>query len=165
MNSYLHTPARAAQIWHLAGFLVLSLLVSSLGGLLTAGSIGDWYPTLSKPAFNPPDWVFAPVWSTLFLLMAIAAWRVWRRAGWAAGRTSLVLYFVQLVGNLAWSALFFGLQRPGLALVDCALLLILIIATTLQFRRHDGLAALLMLPYIAWVAFACVLNGAIVALN
>ena len=165
MNSYPHTPARASQIWHLVGFLVLSLLVSSLGGLLTAGSIADWYPTLIKPSFNPPDWVFAPVWSTLFLLMAIAAWRVWRRAGWAAGRASLTLYFVQLAGNLAWSALFFGLQRPGLALVDCVLLLILIIATTFQFRRHDGLAALLMLPYIAWVAFACVLNGAIVTLN
>lgn len=162
MHSYPQSPARAVQIWHLVGFLILSLLVSSLGGWLTAGSIADWYPTLAKPSFNPPDWVFAPVWSTLFLLMAIAAWRVWRRAGWGAG---LVLYFVQLVGNLAWSALFFGLQRPGLALVDCALLLILIIATTLQFRRHDGLAALLMLPYIAWVAFACVLNGAIVALN
>jgi tryptophan-rich sensory protein len=162
LHSYPQSPARAVQIWHLVGFLILSLLVSSLGGWLTAGSIADWYPTLAKPSFNPPDWVFAPVWSTLFLLMAIAAWRVWRRAGWGA---CLVLYFVQLVGNLAWSALFFGLQRPGLALVDCALLLILIIATTLQFRRHDGLAALLMLPYIAWVAFACVLNGAIVALN
>ncbi|WP_374307935.1 TspO/MBR family protein [Dongia sp.] len=165
MQSNPHPPARVVQIWHLVGFLILSLLVSSLGGWLTAGSIGDWYPTLAKPGFNPPDWVFAPVWSTLFLLMAIAAWRVWRRVGWAAGRTSQILYFAQLVGNLAWSALFFGLQRPGLALVDCALLLILIIATTWQFRRHDGLAALLMLPYIAWVAFACVLNGAIVALN
>jgi tryptophan-rich sensory protein len=162
LHSYPQSPARAVQIWHLVGFLILSLLVSSLGGWLTAGSISDWYPTLAKPSFNPPDWVFAPVWSTLFLLMAIAAWRVWRRAGWGAG---LVLYFVQLVGNLAWSALFFGLQRPGLALVDCALLLVLIIATTFQFRRHDGLAALLMLPYIAWVAFACILNGAIVALN
>jgi tryptophan-rich sensory protein len=162
LHSYPQSPARAVQIWHLVGFLILSLLVSSLGGWLTAGSIADWYPTLAKPSFNPPDWVFAPVWSTLFLLMAIAAWRVWRRAGWGAG---LVLYFVQLVGNLAWSALFFGLQRPGLALVDCALLLVLIIATTFQFRRHDGLAALLMLPYIAWVAFACILNGAIVALN
>jgi benzodiazapine receptor len=158
-------PTLRAQIWHLLGFLALNLLVSGLGGLLTASSTGTWYPTLAKPGFNPPDWVFAPVWSALFLLMALAAWRVWRRAGWTRGRTALILYFAQLGFNLGWSALFFGLRQPALALADCVLLLILIALTAQQFRQHDGLAALFLLPYLAWVAFACVLNAAIVGLN
>lgn len=146
-------------------FLGLSLAVLLIGGGITAGSVTDWYPGLTKPAFNPPVWLFGPVWSTLYLLMAVAAWRVWRRAGWRRGRTALGLHITHLLANLAWSALFFGLRRPDLALIDCALLFLLVAATTLSFRRHDGLASLLMLPYLAWVGFACLLNAAIVGLN
>nr|WP_298685916.1 TspO/MBR family protein [uncultured Dongia sp.] len=161
-------PSIGQQIGALLGFLALSLAVSALGGALTAQSIATWYPTLAKPSFNPPDWLFAPVWSLLYLMMAVAAWRVWRVwrvAGWRKGGQSLSLYIFQLIVNLAWSALFFGLQRPDLALIDCLLLLVLIAFTALSFWRHDNWAALLMVPYAAWVAFAALLNSAIVVLN
>lgn len=158
-------PARPSPFWHLLGFIALSFVVSGLGGLLTATSIDIWYPALAKPSFNPPDWIFGPVWSLLFLLMTLAAWRVWRVAGWRQGRVPLTFYFSQLALNLLWSGLFFGLRQPAWALVDCLLLLALIIATGLQFWRRDRLAGILFLPYGAWVAFAALLNGAIVALN
>lgn len=158
-------PGKIHRIAALGGFIGINLVVSLCGGLLTATSIEDWYPTLTKPDFNPPGWVFGPMWSTLYLMMAIAAWRVWRRAGWRTGDLSFALYFLQLALNLGWSALFFGLRRPDLALLDCLGLLVLIAVTALTFRRHDYLAALLLAPYAAWVGFACVLNGAIVALN
>lgn len=161
-----HTaPSARRQVAAFIGFLGLSLVVSTGGGLLTAGSIADWYPTLAKPSFNPPDWIFGPVWSVLYLMMAVAAWRVWRRAGWSEGRNALLLHLLQLTANFLWSALFFGLRRPGLALLDCLLLLALVILAVLAFRRHDRMAGLLMAPYAAWVAFACVLNFAIVDLN
>ncbi len=160
-----HQPSVARQIAALLGFLLLSVAVSALGGMLTASSIATWYPTLTKPTVNPPDWVFGPVWSLLFLMMAVAAWRVWRRAGWRRGGPSLMLYMLQLGVNLGWSALFFGLQRPDLALIDCLVLLVLIAFTALSFWQHDNWAALLMVPYAAWVAFACVLNSSIVVLN
>ena len=168
-----HRPGLGRQIAGLLGFLGLSLAFSALGGALTASSIATWYPTLAKASFNPPNWIFGPVWSLLYVMMAVAAWRVWRQVGWRvwrqvgwrAGGQSLALYLVQLVVNLAWSALFFGLQRPDLALIDCLLLLVLIIFTALSFWRHDGWAAALLLPYAAWVAFAAMLNSAIVVLN
>lgn len=149
----------------LLGFLALSLLVSAIGGAITATSLDDWYPTLSKPSFNPPDWVFGPVWVTLFMMMGVAAWRVWRQAGWQSARGALILYFCQLVVNLLWSVTFFGLQQPAVALVVCIFLLALIAAAIRIFRRHDGWTALLLLPYFGWVGFACILNAAIVALN
>jgi tryptophan-rich sensory protein len=158
-------PTRRSQLWHLFGFMALSFVVSGLGGLLTTTSIDSWYPTLAKPSFNPPNWIFGPVWSLLYILMAVAAWRVWRVSGWGRGRVSLTLYFGQLALNLLWSALFFGLRQPAWALADCLLLLVLIGVTGRHFWRHDRLAGLLFLPYGAWVAFAALLNGAIVALN
>jgi tryptophan-rich sensory protein len=160
-----HHRTVTAQTGALILFLGLSLLVSTLGGILTAGSITTWYPTLVKPSFNPPNWLFGPVWSLLYLMMAIAAWRVWRVAGWHNGAQSLALHILQLLVNLAWSALFFGLQRPDFALIDCLLLLVLVIFTALSFWRHDNWAAGLMVPYILWVGFACLLNSSIVTLN
>lgn len=159
------TSPRGSAIWGLLGFIALNVIVSGLGGLLTASSIEDWYPGLVKPGFNPPNWIFGPVWSLLYLMMAVAAWRVWRAAGWRGARIALALYFIQLALNLAWSGLFFGMRQPAWALADCLLLLLVIIATGLCFRHHDRLAGLLFLPYAAWVAFAALLNGAIVALN
>lgn len=146
-------------------FILLCLALSALGGAVTATSVGTWYPTLQKPPFNPPDWVFAPVWTTLFLLIAIAGWRVWRRAGLAGMGTTWSLYLAQLALNLAWSVLFFGLRRPDLALIELVVLLSAIVATAILFRRVDRIAAWLFVPYVAWVAFAAVLNAAIWWLN
>ncbi len=155
----------ARQVFVLAGFIALCLAVGAIGGLATAQSVASWYPTLAKPSFNPPDWVFAPAWTTLYVLMAVAAWLVWRRAGWQRARPAFRLFALQLALNLAWSFLFFSFHQVGLALVDAALLLAAIGATALAFLSHSRLAALLLLPYLAWVSFATVLNGAILQLN
>jgi tryptophan-rich sensory protein len=125
---------------------------------------GGWYAGLRKPPLTPPDAVFPVVWSLLYLGIAVAGWLVWRAAGPAA-RGSLALWGAQLVLNAAWSALFFGAHRPGLALVELAALLVLVAATTLAFRRVRPLAAALLLPYAAWVGFAGYLNGGIWYLN
>lgn len=149
----------------LLAFIAICFGVSALGGLVTASSVGDWYVGLQKPTFNPPNWLFAPVWSVLYLLMAIAGWRVWRRAGWARSRPALIAFAVQLALNLAWSAVFFGLQSPGGALVVIVLLLAGIVVTARLFWPLDRLAGLLFLPYLAWVGFATILNLAIWHLN
>jgi len=158
-------PTRARGLLALGGFLAPCLAVWALNGAVTATSVDGWYRTLSKPAFNPPDWVFAPVWSALYVMMALAAWLVWRRVGLAGGRIALSLWGVQLALNLAWSILFFGLNRIGLALVDIVLLLLAIATTTVAFWRIDARAGLLFLPYLLWVGYATVLNGALWALN
>ena len=143
----------------------LCLGVAALGGAVTATSVGSWYQSLQKPSFNPPDWLFAPVWTTLYLLMAVAAWRVWRRAGFTMGRNALLLFVAQLGLNLAWSYLFFGLRRIDLALLEIIILLMAIALNAALFWRIDRWAGALFLPYIAWVAFAAVLNGALWRLN
>lgn len=144
----------------------LALAVGAVGGLATASSVTSWYPGLEKPAFNPPNAVFGPVWTMLYVLMALAAWRVWR-AG-ATGRlrrTALILYGVQLALNLGWSLLFFGLRQPGLALGEIVVLFAALLATGVAFFRVDRPAGLMMIPYGAWVAFATVLNFEIWRLN
>lgn len=146
----------------LLGFVVLCLALGALGAAVTAPAIPTWYAALAKPSFNPPNWIFAPVWTTLYVIMAIAAWLVWRRGD---ARIPLTLFAVQLVLNSAWSLIFFGLHRVDLALVDIVLLLTAIVATALSFRRRSAVAALLLVPYLAWVSFATVLNAAIWRLN
>jgi len=146
-------------------FLALCLAVAAVGGAVTASSVGTWYPTLAKPAFNPPNWIFAPVWTTLYFLMAIAAWRVWRRDGLRQARWALALFALQLALNLAWSVLFFGMRMIGAALVEVVVLLLAIVATTLVFWQRDRVAGMLFLPYAAWVAFATLLNAALWRLN
>ncbi len=149
----------------LAGFVALGLAVGAVGGVVTQTTVGGWYQTLAKPPFNPPDSVFAPVWTTLFVLMSVAAWRVWRLGGWRRRRGDLTLYFIQLGLNVIWSVLFFGLRAPGWALVEIMVLLAAITWTTIRFARRDRWAGVLMAPYVLWVAFAVVLNGAIWRLN
>ena len=146
-------------------FLALCLAVSAIGGVATASSVGTWYRTLAKPPFNPPDWVFAPVWMALFFMMAIAGWRVWRRDGLRKARLALTLFALQLALNLAWSIVFFGLRSIGAALVEIVVLLLAILATTAVFWQHDRLAGMLFIPYAGWVAFATVLNAALWQLN
>ncbi|MDH3669203.1 MAG: tryptophan-rich sensory protein [Paracoccaceae bacterium] len=156
---------RRQEIAGFAGFLLLCLAVSALGGLATSSSVGTWYPTLAKPSFNPPDWVFAPVWTTLYIVMAIAGWRVWRTPNAQLRTHALSVFYVQLALNLLWSILFFGLQAIGLALAEIIVLLVAIIITMVLSWRVDRLAGMLFLPYTLWVAFASLLNAAIFALN
>ncbi len=146
------------------GFLAVCFAVSALGALATAGSVGTWYQTLAKPPFNPPDWVFAPVWTALYVLIALSGWRVWRKTGFS-DRKAFTAYGAQLFLNLLWSVLFFGLQRPAAAMAGLIVLWIAIGANMLLFARHDRAAALLLAPYLLWVGFAGLLNAAIVVLN
>lgn len=146
-------------------FLAACLGVSAVGGAVTASSVGTWYQLLQKPAFNPPDGIFAPVWTALYIMMAVAVWRVWRRHGLRGARRAMVLFALQLALNLAWSVLFFGLRLIGPALAEITLLFVAIVATAIAFWRHDRLAGLLLLPYAAWVAFASLLNAALWHLN
>ncbi len=149
----------------LAGFLLLSFVVSGLGGAITATSVGDWYQTLERSALSPPDWVFGPVWTTLFIFMAVAAWRVWRREASQGRCRALVVYGVQLALNLLWSALFFGLQQIGWSLVEIVVLLLVILVNTVLFWRLDRVAGLLFVPYAAWVSYATILTGTLWLLN
>lgn len=163
MNDLAKTSAKGSAL-ALAIFVGLCAVVAGVGGAATASSVRSWYPRLHRPSFNPPDWVFGPVWTVLYLLMAIAAWRVWRRGG--PGRpVALALWGAQLALNLAWSLIFFGLRAPGTALIDLALLLAAITATTVAFARRDRTAALLLCPYLAWCGFAFLLNFEIWRLN
>uniref|UniRef100_B0T379 TspO and MBR like protein n=1 Tax=Caulobacter sp. (strain K31) TaxID=366602 RepID=B0T379_CAUSK len=146
--------------------IAIALAVGAIGGLVTASSVDTWYAGLNKPAFNPPNAVFAPVWTTLYVVMALAAWRVWRAepAG-ARRRSAMILYAVQLTLNLAWSLIFFGLRQPAVALAEVVVLLIAILATTAAFWRIDRTASLMMLPYAAWTVFASALTLEIWRLN
>jgi tryptophan-rich sensory protein len=147
----------------LCGFLALTLAVGALAGFATARGVEGWYASLLKPSFNPPDWVFAPVWTFLYVLMAIAAWRVWRICGLLS--TPLILFFVQLALNFAWSFIFFSAHLIALAFAEIVILLATILCTVVSFRRVDRFAAALLLPYAAWVTFATLLTAEIYTLN
>jgi benzodiazapine receptor len=149
----------------LAGFLVLTLGVGFAGRLATSSSVDTWYPTLAKPPLTPPDWIFGPVWTTLYILMAIAAWRIWLTLPGPGRRISLAVFVLQLVLNLAWSVVFFGLQLPRVALAFLIAVFLAVLADTILFAQRDRLAAALMLPYLAWLGFAGYLNFGIVQLN
>jgi tryptophan-rich sensory protein len=162
-----HAPtSRGRALLALFGFLVVCFAVSAIGGWMTAGSVDTWYRALAKPSFNPPDWIFAPVWSVLYAMIALAGWRVWRRTGFVGrGSAALAAWGVQLVLNLAWSCVFFGLRNPGAALMVILALLAAIVVTLMLMRRVDRPAALLFVPYLLWVGFATVLNASIWILN
>ena len=150
----------------LVAFVALALLAGWIGSLATTPNIPTWYAGLVKPSFNPPNTIFPVVWTILYIVMAVAAWLVWRTsADKASRRTALIAWFVQLALNVAWSFAFFGAHSPLAGLIVIVALLIAIVVTILAFRRIDGLAALLLVPYLAWVAFATVLNAAILSLN
>jgi translocator protein len=139
--------------------------VAASGSVLTAGSVKTWYPGLLKPTGTPPPWVFGPVWSTLYLLMAVAAWLVWRQRVHEDVGQALALFTAQLILNGLWSFVFFGLRRPGTALVEIIVLLAAIALTAMRFAEHSRLAFWLMTPYVAWVAYASYLNFGIWLLN
>lgn len=154
-----------AQVLGLVIALVICLGAGGLGAMVTTPEIGGWYRTLTKPSWNPPDAVFGPVWTTLYVLMAISAWLVWRRDGLKEGALPLGLFAVQLVLNTAWSWIFFGLHQPGWAFVENVTLWLSIAATIGVFYPRSRLAAGLLFPYLAWVSFAVFLNYTIWQLN
>lgn len=145
--------------------LVVCYATAGLGAWSNVGPIQDWYPSLRKPSWTPPNWVFAPVWTALYLMMALAAWLVWLRVGWPSCRIALGLFAVQLVLNAVWSGLFFRLHSPGIAFAEIILLWCAIAATLWSFGRISALAAGLFAPYLLWVTFAAVLNGTIWRMN
>lgn len=145
--------------------LVICLGAGGLGAMATTPQIDGWYRTITKPAGNPPNQVFGPVWSTLFVMIAIAAWLVWKPAGFKDARVPLSLFGVQLVLNVGWSWIFFGLHQPGWAFVEIVILWMAILMTTIASARRSKAAGWLLVPYLAWVSFAGVLNFSIWRLN
>ena len=157
-----HGPRSASSRWlGLAAFGAAAAGAALLGGLGVAGTT-DEYATLVQPSWAPPSWLFGPVWTVLYAMIAVSGWLVWRRAGW---QPALTVYAAQLLLNAAWTPIFFGFGRYGLALVDIVAMWVLIGATIVMFRPLSKLAAGLLLPYWAWVTFATALNAAIVRLN
>lgn len=163
MKTSTAAPVKSARAWlALVGWVALCFAAAAPGGWFMPG---DWYASLKKPSWNPPAWIFGPVWTILYLMMALAAWLVWRHGGFAAQRRALMLFLVQLALNAAWTPLFFGWQRPGLAFVEILLLWLAIAATLAAFRPVSRAAAWLLAPYLAWVGFAAALNGTLWKLN
>lgn len=163
MNSAKPTPkSLGRQILALAGWVVLCFAAAAMGGLFMPG---EWYALLRKPSWNPPGWVFGPVWTALYTMMAVAAWLVWRRGGFATQRRPLALFLLQLALNAAWTPLFFGLKQPGWAFTEIVLLWLAITATLIAFRHVNRVAAWLLAPYLAWVSFAAALNFTLWRLN
>jgi tryptophan-rich sensory protein len=152
--------------WGAVVFALGCQLAGVIGALTTQTGTSAWYQELAKPAFQPPGWVFGPVWTLLYTLMGVAAWRVWRKGMDTPGvRPALALFVVQLLLNTAWSPVFFGAHLIGVALAILVALWVTLIATTVAFHRVDRPAALLLLPYLLWVTFATILNAAIFDLN
>lgn len=154
-----------SPIWNVAGlvgWLVLCFSAASLGAFFMPG---EWYAGIRKPSWNPPGWVFGPVWSALYTMMAAAAWLVWKQGGWAAQRRPLTVFLAQWALNALWTPLFFGWHLPGLAFVEILLLWVAIAWTLREFWRVHRTAAMLLVPYLMWVTFASVLNGTLWWLN
>lgn len=147
----------------LAGFIAAAFVAGGIGSWATIANVRAWYPFLNKPAWNPPNWLFAPVWTALYVIMGIAIWRAWRTG--PAARPLVRGYFVQLALNALWSVLFFGLKSPGWALVDIGALWLLLAWLQAGLWRTDRAAGVLWVPYLLWVSFASALNLAIVRLN
>ena len=146
-------------------WVAVSFSAGAIGARFTGPAVASWYAQTNKPAWTPPDVVFGPVWSTLYLMMGVAAWLVWRKAGFSGAPGAIVLFGLQLIANAAWSWIFFGLRRFDLAFFEIVILWALILATVVAFWRHDARAGLLLLPYMVWVSYASVLNFAIWRLN
>lgn len=141
-------------------FIITIVVAGLIIGFLTPPD--EWYQSLIKPSFNPPGWVFAPVWTALYIIIAVAGWRIWCIA---PRSTAMKLWIAQTVLNWLWSPMFFGVKAPWLALVTIVAMLATIIAFILQARKHDRTSAALFVPYLGWVAFATMLNGSIALLN
>ena len=152
------------KIYKLIISLLIPQLAGGLGSLFTASSVGEWYLTIEKSPLNPPGWVFGPVWTTLFLLMGYALYLVWTSEG-EKRKQAFGIFAIQIILNVLWSVLFFGLRSPGLALLEIIVLWVAILSNIIFFGRANKLAGYLLIPYILWVSFAIYLNFSIWRLN
>ncbi len=150
------------NIWKLIISILLPFLVSVIGGLFTVSSVSTWYVTLIKPSFNPPNWIFGPVWTILYLMMGISLYLVWIKK---YDKSAFILFGIQLVLNALWSILFFGIKSPLYAFIEIIFLWVAILLTIIYFYKINKTSAYLLIPYILWVSFASVLNLAILILN
>jgi tryptophan-rich sensory protein len=149
---------KPTDILRLVASVILCQIAGFLGSLFTTPAIPTWYATLKKPFFTPPNWIFSPVWISLFILMGISLFFVWRRQGHPQFKKALIFFFVQLILNVLWSLAFFGLRLPLLGFMDIILLWIAILLTIQNFLKVSKFAGLLLLPYLLWVSFATLLN-------
>lgn len=156
----MHRPSKATQLIVLAGLLLVTFVAAAVGAIASANA-GEFYSQLDRPPWAPPSWLFAPVWTVLYLMMAVAAWLVWRARGFDEARGPLLLYIVQLVANALWTWIFFAWQRGGLAFAEILILLVLVLATIVAFWKVRTLAGALLVPYLFWVAYASVLTYAV----
>lgn len=147
--------------------VVTCLAIGYFSGMVTRSAITTWYPTLVKPSFNPPNWIFAPVWSMLYVMMGVAAGLVWNRIEIEKElvKKAVIIFAIQLALNALWSFLFFGLKNPMLAGIEIIILWLMIYETYIQFSKINKIAGYLFVPYLLWVSFAAVLNGSIWWLN
>ena len=159
------TATAAADLKSLFGLAVWLVLCFGAAVFGAQFMPGEWYAGLKKPSWNPPGWIFAPVWIALYILMAVAAWLTWKRGGFVGQRPALLLFLLQLFFNALWSWLFFGRHQPALAFVDILLLWLCLLATTVAFWKVRVVAGLLLVPYLLWVSFAAALNFALWRLN
>lgn len=160
---------KKSTIPNILAFLIcmaIPLSIGFLGSMFTMESVRTWYAAINKPALNPPNWIFAPVWTTLYVLMGIASFRVWQKRKTVEGfYWAVIIYIIQLAFNLMWSFIFFELHQVGFALIEIVLLLLLIIINAFIFYRFDKLSGWLFLPYFLWVSFATYLTYSIFILN
>lgn len=154
-----HSEPKLRNSLALVGFIVITFCAPALGAFSMPGS---WYAGLNKPSWNPPAWIFGPAWTLLYTLMAVAAWLVWKRAGFTR---PLALYFVQLALNAAWTPIFFGAHEMGWAFIEIITMWIAIALTLISFFRVNRAAGWLLVPYLAWVTFATALNFTLWKLN
>ena len=146
--------------------IVIPLVIGGISGGFTVSAINGWYTTINKPWFNPPNWIFGPVWTSLYVMMGIAFYLVWKSDATTAFKNqAITLFFIQLSVNFLWSIIFFYLQQPGWAFLDIIIMWIMILLTIFSFVKISSTASWLMVPYICWVSFASVLNFAIWKLN
>lgn len=155
------------KIVKIIAVVAVCLAIGYFSGTVTRSAILDWYPTLEKTSFNPPNWIFAPVWTALYIMMGVAAGLVWNRIKYQteAVKKALVFFIIQLILNAMWSYLFFGLRNPMLAGLEIIVLWLMIYETYIQFTKINKTAGYLFIPYLAWVSFAAILNASIWWLN
>ena len=158
---------KMSRLMKILVMVVTCVAVGYFSGIITRQSVDTWFPLLEKPVFNPPAWIFAPVWTTLYIMMGIAAGIVWGKIDHEkeSVKKALLFFAIQLALNFLWSFLFFGMKNPLLALIEIVILWLMIYETYLKFRKIDSMAGYLFIPYLLWVSFAMVLNGSIWWLN